>query len=99
MPLLFLFIPLFFVYFDYYFVYFYYYFVTLLCFFGYISYIMYAIKVRAACIFVPYNHGLKAPIQLSEKGRSSLALARSGRFGLGIAPKKKLSRIFNSVFI
>ena len=60
---------------------------------------MYARKVRAACIIVPYNDGSKAPIRLSGRGRSSLAFARSGMFGLGIALKEKISRLFNPVSI
>ena len=60
---------------------------------------MYASKVRAACIIVPQNDGLKAPIQLSGKGRSCLAFARSGMFGLSIAPKEKLSPLFKPVSI
>ena len=59
----------------------------------------YASKVRAAFIIVPYNNGSKAPIRLSGRGRSCLALVRSRIFGLGIAPKEKLSRLFNPVSI
>ena len=59
----------------------------------------YASKVRAACIIVPYNDGFEAPIRLSGRGRSCLAFVRSGMFGLGIAPKEKLSRLFNPVSI
>ena len=51
----------------------------------------YASKVRATCIILPYNDGSKAPIRLSGRGRSCLAFVRSGMFGLGIAPKEKLS--------
>ena len=60
---------------------------------------MYASKVRAECIIVPYNDGSKAPIRLSGRGRSCLAFVRSGTFGLGIAPKEELSRLFNPVSI
>ena len=66
-------------------------------FFCYIFYLTYASKVRGTCIIVPYNDGSKAPIRLSGRGRSCLAFARSGMFGLGIAPKEKLSRLFNPV--
>ena len=59
----------------------------------------YASKVRAACIIVPYNDGSKAPIRLSARGRSCPAFVRSEMFGLGIAPKEKLSRLFNPVSI
>ena len=51
-------------------------------------YIMYASKIRAACIIVPYNDGSEAPIPLSERGRSCLIFGRSGMFGLGIVPKE-----------
>ena len=52
-------------------------------------------KVRAA-----YNHTIyQAPIRLSGRGSSYLAFARSGMFGLGIAPKEKVSRLFNPVSI
>ena len=52
-------------------------------------------KVRAA-----YNHTIyQAPIRLSGRGSSCLAFARSGMFGLGIAPKEKGSRLFNPVSI
>ena len=59
----------------------------------------YASKARAACIIVPYNDGSKASIRLSGRVRSCLAFAGSRMFGLDIAPKEKLSRQFNSVFI
>ena len=59
----------------------------------------YASKVRAGCIIIPYNDGSKAPIQLWGRGRSCLAYARSRMFGLGIAPKERLSRLFNLVSI
>ena len=58
---------------------------------------MYASKVRAMCIIVPYNDGSKARIQLSGRERSCLAFATSGMFRLGIAPKEKLSHLFNPV--
>ena len=51
------------------------------------------------CIIVPYDDGLKAPIQLLERGKSRLAFARSGMFGLGIALKEKLSCPFNPVSV
>ena len=70
-----------------------------LFFFSYIFYITYASKVRATCIIIPYNDSSKARIWLSWRGRSCLTLARSGMFGLGIAPKEKLSRLFNPVSI
>ena len=60
---------------------------------------MYASKVRATCIIVPYSNGSKRLVRLSESGRSCLAFARSGMFGLRIAPKKKLSRLFKPVSI
>ena len=60
---------------------------------------MYDSKVRAACIIVQYNDGSKAPIWLSGRGRSCLAFVRSGKFGLGIALKEKLSPLFNPVSI
>ena len=60
---------------------------------------MYASKVRAACIIVPYNDDSKAPIRLSGMGRSCLVFARPGVFGLGIAPKEKIFRLFNPVSI
>ena len=59
----------------------------------------YASKVRATCIIPPYNDGSKAPIRLLGKGRSCLTFVRTGMFGLGIAPKEKLSRLFNPVSI
>ena len=62
-------------------------------------YLTYASKVRAACVVLPYNDGSKAPIRLSGRGRFCLVVARSGMFGLGIAPKEKLSRLFNPVSI
>ena len=68
-------------------------------YFGYMLYLTYASKVRAACIIVPYNDGSKAPIWLSEKERPCLAFARSGMFGLGIMAKEKLSCLFNPVSI
>ena len=43
--------------------------------------------------------GSKAPIQLWGRGRSCHAYARSRMFGLGIAPKERLSRLFNLVSI
>ena len=54
---------------------------------------------RVLCIIVPYNDGSKAPIQLSGRGRSCLAFVRSEIFGLGIAPKEKLSHLFNPISI
>ena len=72
---------------------------TTLIFLCYIFYLTYAGKVRSACIIVLYNDGLKAPIRLSGRGRSCLAFARFGMFGLGIAPKRKLSYLFNPVSI
>ena len=48
---------------------------------------------------VPYNHGSRTPIWLSGRGRSCLALVRSGMFELGITPEKKLSGLFNPVSI
>ena len=68
-------------------------------FLGYIFYLTYASKLRAACIIVPYTNGSKTPIRLSGRGRSCLAFATSGMFGLGIAPKEKISRLFNPVSI
>ena len=65
----------------------------------YIFYLMYASKVRDACIIVPYNDGSKSPIRLSGRGRSCVAFGRSRMFGLDIAPKEKLSRQFNPVSI
>ena len=59
----------------------------------------YASNVRAAWIIVPYNDGFKAPTRQSGRGRSCLAFVRSRTFGLGIAPKEKLSRLFNPVSI
>ena len=59
----------------------------------------YASKVRATYIIIPENNGSKAPIQLSGRGRSCLAFVRSGMFGLGTAPKEKLSRLFDIVSI
>ena len=59
---------------------------------------MYASKVRAACIIVPYNDGSKAPIRLLGGG-SFLAFARSEMFGLGIALKEKFCRLSNPVSI
>ena len=70
-----------------------------LCFFGYIFYITYASKERAACIIVPYNDGSKAPTRLSGRRRSRLAFTKSGMFWLDIAPKEKLSCLFNPVSI
>ena len=71
----------------------------LLLSFCYIFYLTYASKVKTVSIIVPYKDGSKAPICLSVRGRSCLAFARSGIFGLDIAPKEKLSRLFNPVFI
>ena len=65
----------------------------------YIFYLTYASNVRTACIIAPYNAGLRGPLRLSGRGRSCLALARCGFFGLSIAPNEKLSRLFNPVFI
>ena len=56
--------------------------------------LVHASKVRATCIIVPYNDGSEAPIWLSERGRSCLAFAESGMFGLGMAPKEKRSHLF-----
>ena len=63
-------------------------------FFGYLFYITYTSKIRAACVIVPYNDGSKAPTKLSGRERSCLTFARSGMFGLGIAPKEKPSCLF-----
>ena len=60
---------------------------------------MYASKVRATSTIVPYNDSSEAPIQLSGRGKSCLAFPRSGMFGLGTAPKEKLSRLCNPVSI
>ena len=68
-------------------------------FFFYIFYLTHASKVRFACLIVPYNDSPKAPIRLSGKGRSCLTFVRSGMFGLGIAPKEKISCLFNPVSI
>ena len=57
----------------------------------------YASKVRAACIIVPYNDGCKAHTRLSGRGKPFLVFVRSGMFGIGIAPKEKLSCLFNPV--
>ena len=65
----------------------------------YIFCLMYASKVRAACIIVPYNDGSKSPIRLSARRRSCVAFGRSRMFGLDIAPKEKLSCQFNPVSI
>ena len=59
----------------------------------------YASKVRATYIIIPENDGSKAPIQLLGRGRSCLGFVRSGIFGLGIAPKKKLSCLLNLVSV
>ena len=59
----------------------------------------YASKLRAACIIVPYNDGSKKPIRLLRRGKSCLVFARSGMFALSIAPKEKLSCLFNPVSI
>lgn len=64
-------------------------------FLGYIFYITCASKVRATCIIIPYKDPSKTPIQLTGKGRYCLAFARFWMFGLGIAPQKKLSHLFN----
>ena len=73
-----------------------------LCFFCFVLlliYITYANKVRAACLMVPCNDGSKNSFGCQRGERSCLVLARSGMFGLDIAPKKKLSRLFNPVSI
>ena len=62
--------------------------------FGYLFYITYAINVRAACVIALYNDGSKVPIRLSGRGRSCLAFATFGMFGLSIAPKEKVSSLF-----
>ena len=63
----------------------------LLLFFCYIFCSTNTCKARAACIIVPHNDGSKASIRLSGRGRSCLAFAKSGMFGLGIASKAKLT--------
>ena len=50
-------------------------------------------------MIVQYNDGSKAPIRLPGRGASCLAFVRSAKFGLGIAPKEKLSPLFNPVSI
>ena len=54
---------------------------------------MYASKVRPVCIILPYNDGLKAPIQVSGRRRPCLAFARYGMFGQVLAPEEKLRTI------
>ena len=54
---------------------------------------------RVTCTVLPYNDSLKEPIPMLRSGRSCLAFSRSEMFELGIAPKEKLSCLFNPVAI
>ena len=72
-------------------------FIYLLTYYLLFIYLLLFLFFSIYCYTVMYSGGSKAPIRLSERGRSCLVYTKPGIFGLAIVPKEIYSRLFNSV--